>query len=369
MKNFKPYLKEIISVCFIFILAFSLIKSPQSISKSILVGINYCVNILIPSLFPFMFLSRFASTPGLLDHIKKPLGYITKLVFYLPGSAAVPIILSLVGGYPVGASAAATLISEKEINEEQLSRLMCFAVNAGPAFIINVVACSLLKNPFLGYLILSVQILISVTFGIILGIIARIKHTPFYEKNSIQIKKTNFSESLINSTYQTAQSIIMMCGLILLFTSFTSVLKYLKVFDFITDICNYTSLKSENLIAFVLSILEVTGACSYATRHFASVPFISFIISYGGICTHFQIASILKDFKINYTQFQFFRILNALFSFMVTHLVLNFFELPTPVFISTVESCHASSSGAFPGSIALILLCLCFTMNIKKTGI
>ncbi len=368
MKKFKHHLKDILSIGFSLILVVSLIAYPSNISQSTLTGINYCIKILVPSLFPFMFLSRFIASQGLPQFMKKPLNYITKTIFYLPGAAAPAIILSLIGGYPVGASSAAVLISQKEINNEQLQRLMCFTVNAGPAFIVSVVGCSLLKNPFLGYLMLIVQIFVSLSTGIILGIISRIKKQPFYVKRSSNPSKINFSESLISATSQASESIIMMCGLIIVFTDFISILKSLKVFELISSLCTRTNVKPESLISLLLSFFEVTGACLYSVKNYACIPLISFILAYGGVCTHLQIISILKNFKMNYNQFHLFRILNGIFSSLIVYLLLSFFETSAPVFISTVETCQAGNSTSIPGSIALIFLCLFLTMSIKKTG-
>ena len=44
----------------------------------------------------------------------------------------------------------------------------------------------------------------------------------------------------------------------------------------------------------VLSILEITSGCVYALENRISIPMICFLFSFGGMCTHLQIASILE---------------------------------------------------------------------------
>ena len=72
-------------------------------------GIGYCVDILIPSLFPFMALSVFVVKSGLAASMGRLTAGPCRILFGLPGSAAAAIVMSMVGGYPVGARAVAAL--------------------------------------------------------------------------------------------------------------------------------------------------------------------------------------------------------------------------------------------------------------------
>jgi len=367
IKNYlSDYLQDVLMTSIIIIFTYLLICHPESTTRGISIGIGYCVNLLVPSLFPFMFLSRFAAILEPLNFIKKPIDSITKVLFYLPGSAAPVIILSLIGGYPVGASGAEALFQKKEINSEQLNRLMCFTVNAGPAFMINVVGYSLLKNPFLGAILLAIQVVISLGLGIVLGIIARFKQKPFYIKPIEKKARFSPSEALVEAAVQTSYAVIMMCSLILVFTLIISTIQVSGIFDYISNLQKILKIPSESLVCMMISCLEITSGCSFAANHFISVPLIAFMISYGGICTHFQIASILKKTNLNYFKFHLFRVLNACFCFGAIYLILNVFEFSTPAFISTISSSSPSSGAGALGSIALIAFCIYFTLSIKN---
>ena len=139
----KIFVKLPIKEFFIFILTlvfgFSLIKFPQIAYSGIKTGAKFSIEILIPSLFPFMLLSRFVVASDMMNFLKKPLDKITRTLFYLPGCTAPVKFLSLIGGYPIGAIGVKALFENKEINLNQLNRMMCFTVNAGPAFIINAI--------------------------------------------------------------------------------------------------------------------------------------------------------------------------------------------------------------------------------------
>lgn len=356
---------------FMVIVIFTIIYHSQATAQGVKTGFEYCTEILVPSLFPIMFLSKFVVISNMLEFIKKPLNRVIKLIFYLPGSAAPVILLSLVGGYPVGASGVQTLLRTKEINHEQLNRMMCFCVNSGPAFTISVVGCSLLKNPFLGLVIFISQIIISITIGIITGIIARIKKVPYYcnsigNKNSVCI-----SDAIVDSISQTSETTISMCSLVTIFTVIISIFKSAGIFDFLYNICVSYQIKYQYIICSILSALEITSGCSYASNNSIPIAIISFAIAYGGLCTHIQIKSILRNTNFNYAKFHVARLVNAVFLMLLTNVLVNLFQTSQYAFLSTVSEYHASMSCSKIGSIVLMLLCLylVISINVKCTEI
>ena len=129
-----------LAVC-ISILIFS-----ESCSKGALNGINLCLNVLVPSLFPFMAASSFIVKSGLAQKIGKPLSRITKALFGLSGSFAPVILLSMLGGYPVGAKGISELAKSGAVSQREAEKAALFAVCAGPGFIINFVGTSLYNN-------------------------------------------------------------------------------------------------------------------------------------------------------------------------------------------------------------------------------
>ena len=66
-------------------------------------GLMYAFGVLIPSLFPFMFLANFSVEYGISGKIGRVLSPFTEKILYLPGEAGVTVLLSLIGGFPVGA--------------------------------------------------------------------------------------------------------------------------------------------------------------------------------------------------------------------------------------------------------------------------
>lgn len=358
----KFCLKDLSLIFLTFFSTSILILNPHIGRLGVFTGGKYCTEILIPSLFPLMFLSRFVIFSGMFDFLKKPLNKIMRFVFYLPGCTAPAILLSLIGGYPVGASSVKTLFEKDEISNEELNRMMIFAVNAGPAFTINVVGETLLKNRSLGIMLFLVQSVVSIILGITAGIAARIKKVNLYENKKISNKKIKISEAVVLAASKTSVSIVEMCALITVFTVIISVFENLNILNFLAEkFC----LNPKNFSCFAISCLEVTSATFFAAKNHAPFLIICLGVSYGGLCTHFQVASILSGTGFNYLKFQIFRVINAICCLLATIIFLKFSAQTAPVFISGHAAFIPSTSSTILGSIMLLALCIYFTAENK----
>lgn len=79
---FARKVKNISILIFLIIVSIILILSPSMINKSVKLGMNYCFNLLIPSLFPFMFISSFIVIIAMNMDCNKTINKITKFLFF-----------------------------------------------------------------------------------------------------------------------------------------------------------------------------------------------------------------------------------------------------------------------------------------------
>ncbi|MGN0470971.1 MAG: nucleoside recognition domain-containing protein, partial [Acutalibacteraceae bacterium] len=96
-------MKSLLLGLFVFLFLAVLLIFPSSSSEGVKNGLNYSANLLLPSLFPFMVLSSFVIRSGFSEFIGKALSPVIKFLFGLPAICSSAIILSFVGGFPVGA--------------------------------------------------------------------------------------------------------------------------------------------------------------------------------------------------------------------------------------------------------------------------
>ena len=365
LKNIKNLKNSLPLIIMIFILI-GIISNISVASLGAHKGILYCVNTLIPSLFIFMIFTSFIVNSGATQNLSKILNPVTKFLFYLPGCTAPIIILSLIGGYPVGARGAKSLYESKEINTEQLNRLMTFSVNAGPAFIIEIVGNILLKNYKLGCLIFIVQVVLSLSIGIISGILARQKNLNFYFNENVgKNKKPNISDSLIKSCSDTSKSIIVMSALIVVFYTLIEILKSSLLTK---DILNHFFTSNDSINNFrtiFISILEMTSGCNEVIYKSAPTGIIFFAVGFGGICAHLQIKSIFGEDDFNFIKFTVYRLLNGLLTVLFVPMVMNIFPYYSPTFLNTAQTPQISLSCTNLGSVLLVILALYFVICVN----
>lgn len=365
LKNIKNLKNSLPLIIMIFILI-GIISNTSVASLGAHKGILYCVNTLIPSLFIFMIFTSFIVNSGATQNLSKILNPVTKFLSYLPGCTAPIIILSLIGGYPVGARGAKSLYESKEINTEQLNRLMTFSVNAGPAFIIEIVGNILLKNYKLGCLIFIVQVVLSLSIGIISGILARQKNLNFYFNENVgKNKKPNISDSLIKSCSDTSKSIIVMSALIVVFYTLIEILKSSLLTK---DILNHFFTSNDSINNFrtiFISIMEMTSGCNEVIYKSAPTGIIFFAVGFGGICAHLQIKSIFGEDDFNFIKFTVYRLLNGLLTVLFVPMVMNIFPYYSPTFLNTAQTPQISLSCTNLGSVLLVILALYFVICVN----
>lgn len=233
-------------------------------------GLKLCMQVIIPSLFPFFFLSAYIipmlteiSFPGS-QWLCKNLG--------IPRGCEGLLILGLVGGYPVGAQAIGSAYQAGTLQKEQAHRLLGFCNNAGPAFIFGV-AGTLFPSKSIPWLLWLIHIFSALLTGIILPKV-RTTHS----------KQISFTKVTIMQAFRQGLNVTTsVCGWIILFKVLLSIL-----FSFI-------HLQHDILSVILTGIFELSGGC-IALNGITnlSLRFILFsaLLSCGGVCVYMQTASV-----------------------------------------------------------------------------
>lgn len=101
-------------------------------------GVQLCIRTVIPSLFPFFFLSILFTDAmgGQSLPFLKPVCRLCKI----PEEAAPILIPAFLGGYPTGAQAVARAYQAGNLARQDAIRMLAFCNNAGPAFLFGMIA-------------------------------------------------------------------------------------------------------------------------------------------------------------------------------------------------------------------------------------
>lgn len=328
----------------------ALIIFSENCSKEALEGLGLCLRVLIPSLFPFMAVSSFIVKSGLSYQLGRPFRGIMKKVFGLNENFAPIILLSMIGGYPVGAKGIASLVESGAANKKEAAKAAMFAVCAGPGFIVNFVGMSIYQNKSAGLIILASQIISVLALGIVINLLDRGKN----EINAKSELKRNFlpiSSAIVESAAESSRGILSICAFVVLFSAFTGI---------------FNSIISDGIMKnSLLCLLEVCSAVSELSKS-CPVEFVAFAIGFGGLCVHFQIFSALGDIKVNKLSFFCIRIMQGMLTSLLTHLAIHLLPGDKMVFsTAVVEKAETFGGTAFSGAV-LIIVAICFLYSLKS---
>ncbi len=330
----------LILICFIVL--------PSALISGATRGLLICSDVIIPSLFPFTAISLFLFNCGFMRYIEKALNPVSRKIFGLGGRAFCVVLISFVGGFPVGARLIDELVGSKYISENTARRMLCYCVNPGPAFIIIGIGQTLLKNNAVGVVLFVSNILSSLIICLILSI----KEKKETVKKEVSYNNAiSLSEIFVKSVADASSSIIGICGFVILFSTLIGILS-----DFSH---NETTDK-------LLALFEISNGTVLLSKN---IPFLSFLTSFSGFCVHMQIMTVCKKFKIRYFKFLISRVIGGLLSMSITMLILKIFRIYIPV-ISLNHNLFDSLSGrSLPLSAALIFMSITLLISVRQNNV
>ena len=328
----------LLSIAFIAVLLFYTSTYNQSVTD----GLNACGNVLVPSLFPFLFLSTFIVESDCLSIITKRLGIVSRILG-ISKNGILALILCLIGGFPVGAKTVSTLYREKKISYDEAKKLCYCCVGAGPGFMITFVGQGIFHSKALG-----IMLFFSNMAGVLFILFIHRRNTPDYTEINSDLPKKGIGESLVTSTEGAVKATLSMCGFVVLFIVINNLLTLVPFWN-----------------GYFASMLEITGGMiNYASD--MRFEFVGALIGFGGICVHFQIFAIVKDIRINKAYFFMMRALQGIFSGITLHILLRIFPVAQETFGNMDSPPHPAVYSTLWGAGAVIILSVIFLLSIKQ---
>lgn len=249
----------------------------QSIVSGAADGLHLAITVVVPSLFPFIFLSTLSahSIGGRNIAVLRPL---EKLCGMPSGSGSL-LLLGLCGGYPVGAQCVARAYTQGVLTKEDAQRLLGFCNNAGPSFILGMVG-GILKDIRLCFFLWLGQIVSAILVGAIL---------PEKSKESCHLtpNRKNSITKVLESTVYICSKI---AGWVILFRALLSVAE--KWFLFRLPALWRTA---------AAGFLELSNGCihlQYVDTEMQRFLLCGAMLAFGGICVHLQTKSVVGALSV-----------------------------------------------------------------------
>ncbi|MCD7881548.1 MAG: sporulation protein [Clostridiales bacterium] len=267
------------------VFALALLLFPQAGGDAARAGLELCGEVILPALFPYFVLSDLAIRLGLGQRLAELLDPVMEPVFHVSGAGSAALALGLLGGYPVGAGTARTLLEEGLFSREEAQRLLCFCNNSGPAFILAVAGSTVFGSVTTGIFLLTVHILAALTVGMVLR--GEALPSPGSRRRR-ETSPTPAAALLPQAVKQALNSSLQVSAYVVLFNIVIGLLQALP----------WPSAVSGSLLSPLLSgVLELSnGVCSLGpwAQSPLGLAVCAFLLGWGGFSVHCQTAALLE---------------------------------------------------------------------------
>lgn len=302
-------MKKTIKLILFSIIIFLILYNSYEIMQSIRFSFSLCINNLFPSLIPFMLLSNILINYDFINDLSNIFKNITTKFFKINKNCSFALVMSMISGSPSNAKYLKDLSDNNLIDNIDIQKSLNFCHFTNPIFIIGTIGYNFLNNKKLGLIILISHLASS----FVIGVFNKKRKNIKTSNTSVKKNRNNFISILKESINSTIDTLFLILGIITTCIIITTI---------INNIFNIN-----NNYKFFFGLLEITQGLKYLSLSNLNINIktiiSSFLISFGGLCIHAQVFSILNNKKIRYTPYLISRIIHGLLSSIITYFLIN----------------------------------------------
>ncbi|WP_138495327.1 sporulation integral membrane protein YlbJ [Paenibacillus pinistramenti] len=356
-------LLALITICLL------MLTFPQSSWDAAVRGLSIWWDVLFPSLFPFFVISEVLLGFGIVHFLGKLLDPFMRPAFRIPGSGGFVAAMGFAAGYPVSARLTVKLREQKLISRVEGERLVSFTTSSDPIFLIGAVSVGFFHNPRIAGVLALAHYGGSVVIGLFMRFYKRrdqeqpasgtsgttgtgpasmnsstpaeIRRVPRLKAALLAMHEARIADGrelgqLLSQAILTSLRLMTVVGgLVVFFSVFLEILSasgaMAVLYEGLQRLLPLLGLPSSLAEPFMSGIFEVTLGAKNAAAAPDGVPLAykaaaaAFILSWGGLSVHAQVASILNATDLRYTPFLVARSIHAVLSALLLLLLWPFF--------------------------------------------
>ncbi|WP_245600135.1 sporulation integral membrane protein YlbJ [Paenibacillus harenae] len=326
---------------------------PTETLNSSLRGLSIWWQVLFPALFPFFVISELLLGFGIVHFFGKLLDPLMRPLFRLPGIGGFVVTMGYISGYPVGARLTAQLWEQRLVSRAEGERLVAFTTTSDPIFLIGAVSVGFFHNVALAPLLAAAHY----GGGLLIGFLMRFhdRHAPvssaarngYTQDGHRKRRPSRIAEALkamhearlldgrdlgklLQDSVQSALKLmIVVGGLVVFFSVVMEMLTHAGIVAVLAEAVRYIfglfGLPGPLADAGVFGLFEVTlgsraaGTAGTGLMHQAAIA--AWVLSWGGLSVHAQIASLLSRTDLRYRPFFLARMLHGFIAAALVYLL------------------------------------------------
>ena len=341
----KQILRDSVLSLALICVTISLVLVPSQAVTGAKNGLILCLNVIIPSLFPFFVLSSLVVELGLARYLGRLLEGVMRPLFHVSGACASAFALGFVGGYPVGAKTAISLYEQGMCTRTEAERLLAFCNNSGPAFILGVVGAGIFASSAVGVALYLAHALASVCVGLLFR---------FYKagedcgkgkarRSSPQFQAQRFSTAFTGSGKNAFLSTLNICAFVVFFTVVIQLLirsgflpGLAQVLGTVLAPFGLTPEWAQRLLTGALEISSGVSTLSEGGALSGRLTMAAFMLGWAGLSVHCQVLSFIGGSGLSVGTYLAGKLLHGFLSALFVGVLVHFVPLTAPVFTASI---------------------------------
>lgn len=313
-------MKKSFAILAAFCALFVLLAASQETLESCRYGLRLCVELIVPSLFPFFVVSLLLAKLGFPAWLGRRVGPLAGKLLGLSPVGTSALVIGLCGGYPMGAAYLADLVRSGALSERECGRLLAFCNNSGPAFLVGAIGSGVFGSSGLGLILYAVHAASALLTALLLrgGGARETDAAP----PAVPLEPPPFSRALTEAVRQAVEALLGVCGFVVVFSVFTGLLKANGFFAAAAQLLSSRLPLSAQAVEALLTGFWELGSGIGALRGLPPTPLhlalASAIVGWGGVSVHFQTLSLLADREIPGGFHTMGRVMSAGFGFVLS---------------------------------------------------
>jgi sporulation integral membrane protein YlbJ len=302
MRNFFHKISSGIAKIGLFLVFVLFALHSKEVIESARGGLDLCLYVVIPSLFPFFVLSQLFVKWRLCDNLGQYLTPLSYLLFRMRGVCFIPFLLGVTSGYPVGVRSILSLRKEGLCTETEANFMLTFCSNCGPAFLVGSVGTALFGSPTLGWVLYGSHVASALLCGVLFSFLPPFRKQPMIRPNP-KIKKQEeiaILPSFLTAVGDSFSLILGVCAFIIFFCVVIGLLSAIGATSVLGELLGayFPALSSQTATCLVAGFLEMTRGIQLASQlpgPLQPALCAALLCAFSGLSIHFQVLFLLKD--------------------------------------------------------------------------
>lgn len=297
--------------------AFLFALFPERYVPVCLDGIRLWALNVLPAVFPFLFVVSLLQITGGAEKVSRALLPVSRALFGTGGAGGFCFFMSILSGYPVGATLVAGFYKDGRLSDREAKILACACSTSGPLFIVGSVGAGMFSDKRTGFLILAAHLLAVLLSGVLLRLLSCRRGKR--QLRGVSVPHSSQALTLSDGIRNSAITAIGVGGCIAFFYvlaamayDFRLLLPLQRAISHIPALAPYADGLSRGLI-------EMTGGCLSAASISSplSAPCCAFLVTLGGASILFQQIACLRSANVRIPFFLAVKLFQSAVAFLL----------------------------------------------------